>query len=74
MSALRVVTSPMTPEAIAVPRWRIAGLQRIHMASMRNTPRSRARSTRDRAWARLTVSGFSHSTALPASSARRAAS
>ncbi len=53
---------------------RIAGLNRIHIASMRKTPRSRARPTSSSASAAFIVNAFSSSTGVPCSSARRARS
>ena len=50
------------------------GGRRIHMASIRNRSCSRASATRSSASAALRVSGFSHSTGLPASRASRACS
>lgn len=44
----------------------MAGLQYIHMASIRKRPRSRARATSSSASAALSVNAFSHSTAFPA--------
>lgn len=50
---------------------RMCGRKRVHIASMQNTPRSRASWTTSRASAAEIVNGFSQSTALPASSTRR---
>ena len=60
-------TSPIAPSARTVWSRRIIGLNFIHMASMRKTPRSAARAARERAWAASTVIAFSQSTCLPAS-------
>ena len=48
---------------------RMTGLVAIHMASIRNSPRSRAASKRSWVVAASSVIGFSQSTCLPASSA-----
>ena len=50
----------------------MTGLQAIHMASIRNRSAAAAAATIASASARLRVSGFSHSTCLPASKAIRA--
>ena len=50
----------------------MTGLHAIHIASIRKRPASVAASTIASASARLSVSGFSHSTCLPASKAARA--
>jgi hypothetical protein len=51
----------------------MAGRHRIHIASIRKTPRRRARQIRSVAWPASSASGFSQSTALPASSISDAA-
>ena len=66
-SADTAVTSPITPVATMSWTARIVELHRIHMASMKNTPRRRASATRASASAAFRASAFSHSTALPAS-------
>ena len=65
-SACTVVGRPIAPSSIIASIRRTAGLQRVHMASMRNTPADRAASTSVAAEARSSVIGFSHSTARPA--------
>ena len=71
-SACTPSTSPTSPRAIVSSSATVPGRKRVQYASMQNTERSRARSSRSRVAARLTVIGFSTSTALPASSAARA--
>jgi hypothetical protein len=69
-SAPMALASPPASQPAMRP---YSGRKRVHIASIRNTPRSRASATSGSAWARLGTSGFSHSTALPASSAARTA-
>ena len=47
-------------------------MKRVHIASIRNSPRPRARLTTASASRRFMANGFSHSTGLPASSASKA--
>ena len=63
--------SPTRPSAISCRSRRKAGLNFIHMASMRKTPRSAASANRSAASAALVAIGFSTSTFRPASSACR---
>ena len=72
--AWTVRTSPIAPAAISSrTRW-IAGLNRIHIASMRKRPCAVASAASSRASAAVVVNAFSSSTCLPADRARRATS
>ena len=62
-------SSPISPSRT---RWRMsttAGMNQVHIASIRNRSFRAAASTISRAWVALTAKAFSHSTCLPASSA-----
>ncbi len=66
--------SPIAPAVTRSSTARTAGLNRIHIASIRKTPAARAASTTSIASASVVVKAFSTSTALPAPMAARARS
>ena len=61
------LTGPSSPELTISRALRISGLLRVHTASIRKRPRSRARPMSSSASAAVTVRGFSTRTALPPS-------
>ena len=62
--------SPIAPSATSSSTSRVCGWKRYMNASTRQLPVSRATSTMVITWPLLGASGFSHSTCLPARSAR----
>ena len=68
-SASITTRSPISPASMRRLTSMIAGMNHVHMASIRNRPCCRAASTISRAWAALSANAFSHNTCLPAASA-----
>jgi hypothetical protein len=70
-AAVTACTVPISPEVAISSARCSAGRNRVQTASIRNSPRSRARSTSSCASRALMVIGFSQSTDVPAVSAAR---